>query len=65
MAENDINCLLSRQTLLLMRIVIPAKAEYGDSSNIKINFLRAMYRYRSLPCPMGTARAEDPLGKGT
>ncbi len=22
-----------------------------------------MYRYRSLPCPMGTARAEDPLGK--
>ncbi len=22
-----------------------------------------MYRCRSVPCPMGTARAEDPLGK--
>ncbi|WP_171038043.1 hypothetical protein [Aquibacillus sediminis] len=31
---------------------------------IKTDFLRAMYHFRILPCPMGTARGEDPFGKG-
>jgi len=35
----------------------------GDSLKIKGDFLRAMHRCRSLPCPAGIIVSEDPVIK--